>query len=205
LVVPTLAPPSPASAPRQRAFSLIEAAIVLGIVGLVIGGIWTASTAVRNQQRLTKTVEGVYFIVSSIQNGMSRADAVALGNGVDISSTAIEAGWVPTDWVSGGRLYAPATNGLYWAGRVYLFNQDYGQPQFDFVISGLSKSLCTRLITAISGRSNSVGTQNYRVGGLMYMSTSAGWSTQTFPHMANGSECAEPTTLTMKFGYTRNN
>lgn len=31
----------------QKGFSLIEAAVVLGIVGLVIGGIWVAATAVR--------------------------------------------------------------------------------------------------------------------------------------------------------------
>lgn len=31
-------------------FNLIEAAIVLGVVGLVIGGIWVAASAVRNNQ-----------------------------------------------------------------------------------------------------------------------------------------------------------
>lgn len=35
-----------------RGFSLIEAAIVLGVVGLVIGGIWTAASAISVKQRV---------------------------------------------------------------------------------------------------------------------------------------------------------
>lgn len=35
----------------RRGFSLIEAAIVLGIVGLVIGGIWVAASAISHRQK----------------------------------------------------------------------------------------------------------------------------------------------------------
>lgn len=42
----------------QKGFNLIEAAIVLGIVGLVVGGIWVAATSVyanlrSNPQRIS--------------------------------------------------------------------------------------------------------------------------------------------------------
>lgn len=37
---------------KKYAFSLIEAAIVLGVVGLVIGGIWVAAAAVQETMRV---------------------------------------------------------------------------------------------------------------------------------------------------------
>jgi len=40
----------------QSGFSLIEVAIVLGVIGLVLGGIWTAAGSLRNHWRTEETV-----------------------------------------------------------------------------------------------------------------------------------------------------
>lgn len=42
--------------PRHQGFSLIEAAIVLGIVGLVIGGLWTAATSVSEKLKMSRAI-----------------------------------------------------------------------------------------------------------------------------------------------------
>lgn len=42
---------------NRRGFSLVESAIVLAIVGLVIGGIWVASAAIYENYKVNKTVE----------------------------------------------------------------------------------------------------------------------------------------------------
>lgn len=47
--------------PRRQGFSLIEAAIVLGIVGLVIGGIWAAASAVQRQNLFKSVREAVIY------------------------------------------------------------------------------------------------------------------------------------------------
>lgn len=47
---------------RRRGFSLIEAAIVLGIVGLVIGGIWVATAAVKNRMAIRNALDLVFFL-----------------------------------------------------------------------------------------------------------------------------------------------
>ncbi len=44
---------------KQRGFGLIEAVIVLGLVGLVIGGIWIAAQNVVAQMRVTETAQGI--------------------------------------------------------------------------------------------------------------------------------------------------
>lgn len=55
----------PCSRPRHG-FNLIEAAVVLGVVGLVIGGIWTAASAVsvniQNAQSARALLQTVYSI-----------------------------------------------------------------------------------------------------------------------------------------------
>lgn len=49
---------------RPLGFSLIEAAIVLGIVGLVIAGIWIAAAAVQKQLLISRTMEMLAYVRS---------------------------------------------------------------------------------------------------------------------------------------------
>lgn len=66
--MPNLASRHLPSPPQLRSgFSLIEAAIVLGVVGLVIGGIWVAATAVQQKMALNQTVELVNRSVDEIR------------------------------------------------------------------------------------------------------------------------------------------
>lgn len=57
-----------AAARKKKGFNLIEAAIVLGVVGLVIGGIWVAASVVNENLKINKTVEG---IVLGSQNALN--------------------------------------------------------------------------------------------------------------------------------------
>jgi len=49
----------------RRGFSLIEAAIVLGVIGLVIGGIWIGAEAVNRNLKMNNTVNG---LISGVQD-----------------------------------------------------------------------------------------------------------------------------------------
>jgi len=68
----------------EKGFSLIEAAIVLGIIGLVIGGIWVAATAVRNNQRNAKVITDIAYILeksTTLAKTMSSTESIdALSN-----------------------------------------------------------------------------------------------------------------------------
>lgn len=52
----------------RRAFSLVEAAIVLAVVGLVIGGIWTAAATVTENHRINETAIGILSLGRSAQS-----------------------------------------------------------------------------------------------------------------------------------------
>lgn len=52
----------------RRGFNLVEAAIVLGVIGLVIGGIWTAASAVQRNMKLNELVTLISTINSNLQS-----------------------------------------------------------------------------------------------------------------------------------------
>ena len=86
---------------KKRGFSLIEAAIVLAVVGLVIGGIWVAAAAMYETYKVNKTVEGIFTTARNIQNLISIRDAEAFGQTqVDITSTVRSANAFPKEWLT---------------------------------------------------------------------------------------------------------
>lgn len=91
----------------KKGFNLIEAAIVLAVVGGVIGGIWVAAATVIENHRVNKTVEGILTTARNIQNLISIQDAELIGDNVNITSALNEAGVFPKDWVSGSVVKNP--------------------------------------------------------------------------------------------------
>ncbi len=92
--------------PRKRiknGFNLIEAAIVLGVVGLVVGGIWIAAATVRENMKVNLIVTGVGQTIENVRSlnaGFSPAAlyaSVSLGN---LTSTLYEAKAFPSDFVT---------------------------------------------------------------------------------------------------------
>jgi len=59
--------PKPKHSPLSAAFSLIEAAIVLAIAGLVLGGIWAASAALSEKQGTNKLIETYLVALKNAQ------------------------------------------------------------------------------------------------------------------------------------------
>src|SRR6185369_4823894 len=96
-----------AARPRKKTgFSLIEAAIVLAIVGLVIGGIWVAASAVATKMKISRTLVGLTFAVSQGQKKLPMS--MYTGSYVWIQGSGATMGITmnifPKDWVSGTRV-----------------------------------------------------------------------------------------------------
>ena len=95
---------SPAScgpaARKKRGFSLIEAAIVLGVVGLVIGGIWAAAASV-NEKFYTNKLETEF---ATIQNRLIDTFAREYVSYSEITSALANGGLVPAEMINGSGL-----------------------------------------------------------------------------------------------------
>lgn len=90
---------------HRKGFSLIEAAIVLGIVGLVIGGIWAAASAVQENLRLSTATRELIAMRSNIQKLYYRQDM----SGASMDSL-LKAGVFPAEMVNGSNISLPWPN-----------------------------------------------------------------------------------------------
>ena len=125
----------------KRGFSLIEAAIVLGVVGLVIGGIWVAAATFYENMKVTETISGIISTAKNIQNSISITEADSIAYGAFLTQYAIDSGSLPKNWVSGTNIKSPFNTTAYirhFTGR------------FSFYIFDLPMSSCIKLISQIS-------------------------------------------------------
>lgn len=70
---------------HKSGFSLIEAAIVLGVVGLVIGGIWVAAAAVNESHKQSVILSEIGQIVRNVQMKFPR-NGDAMGSDIYFSA-----------------------------------------------------------------------------------------------------------------------
>ncbi len=91
----------------KHAFSLIESAIVLGIIGIVIGGIWVAAASMFNNYKDRDLMEGATFIYSEIQKLIP--SSVYTGSPIYLQTEdggghkAVTMGIIPAHWVNGNK------------------------------------------------------------------------------------------------------
>ena len=70
----------------SRAFSLIESAIVLGIVGLVVGGIWAAAARINSVIKINQTANGLALLADGyikLHEGLKMDSFPSGSNGVN--------------------------------------------------------------------------------------------------------------------------
>ena len=133
---------SPASgspaARKKRGFNLIEAAVVLGVVGLVIGGIWVAANAVSNRTKYNKLrteIMQIYRAVNNLYGNMEDSN--------DITSLVIDAGLASSDMIDGATLKDP------WGNQIIIeFERQRATNSYYFgiLITGNSPSECIDIV-----------------------------------------------------------
>ncbi len=93
---------SPYSASR-RGFTLTEMAIVVGIIGLVLGGIWAASAAAYSVLRVNRAHEEIDTIINNMRQLYASSPTIPPG---DLTGSAMTAGVFPADMVTPDGLIA---------------------------------------------------------------------------------------------------
>ena len=127
----------------QKAFSLIEAAIVLAVVGGVIGTIWTVSASFYEDYRVNKAVEGFHLIAMNLQKLLSISDRNTLAKPYSLNATLLGAEAVPKDWVYGSTINSPV-------GGVVTFVLENGFEGASFNLFDVSVSECIKLTVEAS-------------------------------------------------------
>lgn len=138
---------------NRRGFSLIEAAIVLGVVGLVIGGVWVSASTVRYNMKIREATNGILYTARNIQNKISTRESVEIGHNTFLNSFATGIGAYPKNWVSGSKASHPFSqkNSFQIVNKVY-----YPGPItfFEIWVYYLYPSECTDLVMRLSKTGN---------------------------------------------------
>ncbi|MDX1922132.1 MAG: hypothetical protein SFW65_03255 [Alphaproteobacteria bacterium] len=153
---------------KQAGFNLIEAAIVLGIVGLIVGGIWAAAASAYENMRQQTASKNLLSFAQNVRGFYSNSGATAIDTSV---TNAITQGLVPSDMRSGTTAAVSP-----WATPVTINTGAInGINVFGVLFSGLSRQTCINLILRNTNASNGSGL--IAVGGTATIPTTE----STFP------------------------
>ena len=135
----------------KKGFTLTEIAIVLGIIGLILGAIWVAAAGVYNNQRINNANTAVMQITQGIRALYATSNSTGYGAATDITSAMIDANAVPSNMVSGATLIGPFPGG-----RTGIIATSDGNG-FVVAMSGVTEANCIALLTAVGGTSRDPG------------------------------------------------
>ncbi|HVY13094.1 MAG TPA: hypothetical protein VHB73_05980 [Alphaproteobacteria bacterium] len=135
---------SPARANHEAGFNLIEAAIVLGIVGLIVGGIWAAAGAAYENMRLQNASKQLLALVGGIRGFYAQ-------NPTDVVDTNIDNlygfGILPADMV----VVNGTTHELRhpWGDSVTIATTTLGGSAFTISYTGMKADSCKNFVTRV--------------------------------------------------------
>jgi prepilin-type N-terminal cleavage/methylation domain-containing protein len=157
----------------KRGFTLTEIAIVLGIVGLILGAIWVAAAAVYNNLRTSRATTELLTVAQNVRAMYATSPLVDPGSNMTVSGaqaggalTYIQAGVFPSDMVSLGTTVQNP-----WGGGVAIVAAQGGatgtaDDSFAIDFDRVPQSACISLLTSNTG--------NGRDSGLVQATASAG-------------------------------
>lgn len=155
---------------RRRGFTLTEIAIVLGIVGLILGAIWVAAAAVYNNLRISHMNTAVLQIVQGTRTLYATQNQITPG---DRTLDLINAKIVPSDLINN------ALTGLTspWGGPMFVGGTTDGLA-IAVTVNNMPTSGCVGLVAEIGGSQHDVS--------LQLSSVVANAAAPAIPAMASG-------------------
>lgn len=143
---------------QTKGFTLTEAAIVLGIMGLILGAIWVAAASVYSNQRINTTSRQILEMVASIRS------LYATSSSLDVGTTELllaQAGAIPKDLMkdpNGIPLDGDITN--VWNGKVTVVPDNAGgiaRTGFLVTFAGVPSEACSSILVRFAGQGRDAG------------------------------------------------
>lgn len=133
------------STQRQKGFNLIEIAIVLAVIGLIVGGIYTAASAVTENNRRQRTQTELLTIAQNVRTTFASQSDFQVPNNAQINQMRLYPGSLFYD----GTDFFNAYGGTVTLGRV-------GATVFQVNFNGISQGGCVELLTKSFGSQSNV-------------------------------------------------
>lgn len=138
----------------KKGFTLTEIAIVLGIIGLILGAIWTAAAAVYNNQRVAHANTAIVQITQGVRALYATSNTTGYAAATLITDTLRSAGAIPADLTASGT--ANLANGPFPNGQTAVIATSDGAG-FGIDMSGVTQANCTALVLAVGGAGRDPG------------------------------------------------
>ncbi len=135
----------------KKGFTLTEIAIVLGIMGLVLGAIWVAASGVYNNLRVNNATTAVMQIAQGVRALYATSATTGYTSVTNMTSSLITAHAVPNNLVNGTVLAGPFPGG---ATAIYATSDGNG---FVVSMSNVSQANCIALLAAVAGTGRDPG------------------------------------------------
>jgi type II secretory pathway pseudopilin PulG len=205
---------------QKKGFSLIEAAIVLAVVGGVIGAIWVVTAKMIEDYKITKLTNGLILGANKLINNISDADIAAMpktGVGyAHLTSYCVAAKIFPEDFYSGNKILTPfdgddsldVSEAFQNTGTIFCHGLG-GLILISVVVP--RKAICLKMTYAISSRfHDDTSLDNISVGGYDNIPSPPGWSGTTYtswPLSLSGTHCNAkyPASIRLNFKPLRRN
>ena len=159
----------------KRAFSLIEAAIVLGVVGLVIGGIWVGAAAISERHQITRQSTAILQIVAGARQLFPAENYPSVDHTFTWTTPAmVSAGLISSEFpLLDGCCYVPTVFGNGSKLGAGLWRDDsnlgVGGRGIDVTVTNLTLSQCIKLSSAIGGAATNDGMAYLAIGSASYI------------------------------------
>jgi len=136
---------------QKKGFTLTEIAIVLGIMGLVLGAIWVAAAGVYNNQRINQANTAVMQVLQGVRTLYGQQASIP-GGAADLSQNMVNAGVIPTNLIRPGAVAQPFML-TPWGQPMYVGTNANGDA-ITIVLTGMTTALCVGVVSQIFGPSH---------------------------------------------------
>ena len=168
----TIQSPALQSNKTKKGFTLTEIAIVLGIIGLILGAVWVAASGVYSNQKVSKANTEILTILQSVRTLYSTSATTGLADATDMTADLCSAQAFPGDMLKTTTCSATNVNNPWGGNTTVLSSSSSVAGTGDALVvrmTAVPTAACISLFTSIAGNSRDsglwyVGVPAYTVG-----------------------------------------